>query len=98
MNIFIFTFKLFIFLLVFFNLTSIAFGQKCIFLKKVEYLEDKILSSVTEYKCYSGSNGIKKNKKILVLNNFLPKKKFVKKRKRQRPISFSQIRNTVLGN
>ena len=70
-------------------MSTSAFSQDCKY-KLVVKLDDdgKILSSKTEYIC-------KESKPIIVLPSTT---KTIKKIKRQRVMSFTQIRNTVLNN
>ena len=70
-------------------MSTSAFSQDCKY-KLVVKLDDngKILSSKTEYVC-------KESKPIIVLPSTT---KTIKKIKRQRVMSFTQIRNTVLNN
>ena len=43
--------KTFILILIVLNSTSPVFAQNCIYVKKVEYKNDKIINSITEYNC-----------------------------------------------
>ena len=69
-------------------MSTTAFAKDCKYVQKI-ILDDNnvILSAKTEYIC-------KESKPIIVLK---PTTTVIKKIKRQRPMSFSQIRNTALG-
>ena len=69
-------------------MSTSAFAKDCKYVQKI-ILDDNnvILSAKTEYVC-------KESKPIIVLPSTTTT---VKKIKRQPPMSFSQIRNTVLG-
>ena len=69
-------------------MSTTALAKDCKYVQKI-ILDDNnvILSAKTEYIC-------KESKPIIVLK---PTTTVIKKIKRQRPMSFSQIRNTVLG-
>ena len=69
-------------------MSTTAFAKDCKYIQNI-ILDDNnvILSAKTEYVC-------KESKPIIVLK---PTTTTVKKIKRQRPMSFSQIRNTALG-
>ena len=69
-------------------MSTTAFAKDCKYVQKIILDNNNvILSAKTEYIC-------KESKPIIVLK---PTTTVIKKIKRQRPMSFSQIRNTVLG-
>jgi hypothetical protein len=78
----------FMFVIFFISISYMAFAEDCKYVQKITMDENNvILSSVTEYVCVQ-------SKAVIILP---PTVTDVTKIKRQRPISFTQIRNRALG-
>ena len=67
MNILKIACKVLLFLCIYSNSNTIALGKNCIYIKKIKYLNNKILHSYTEYNCNLNNKKEKKSiKKVIV--------------------------------